>query len=143
MSAASNSTIAIRANYVSFSERSYLNKNGEKVTSPTVTFHLPEDRKVEYTTEGGEVVMREAFTFFKSDVMRFVHLANGTRFVEKIKKSEDPEGFEEQMFTMLELNIILEVGKTKIESVTFDKELLELFEQSNNSFMAKFKALAQ
>lgn len=143
MSTASTSTVAIRANYVSFSERSYLNRNGEKVTSPTVTFHLPEDRKVEYTTETGEVVMREAFTFFKSDVMRFVHLANGTAFAEKIKKSEDPEGFEKQMFTMLELNIVLNIGKTSIESITFDKELLELFEQASNNFMAKFKALAQ
>lgn len=129
--------VKLEVNYVVFGEKKYLSKSGEEVVAKVATINTK--NSVEYTTELGEVVQRNKFSFFVGDILRFVHEKGGTSFLENM-------GGEERLLKKLleraTYMIDLQVGKWPLKDVVFNDNILVLFKKAEENSDKEFEALA-
>lgn len=129
--------VKLEVNYVVFGEKKYLSKSGEEIVAKVATINTKNN--VEYTTELGEIVQRNKFSFFVADILRFVHQKGGTAFLENM-------GGEERLLKKLleraTYIIDLQVGKWPLKDVVFADNIIALFKKAEENSDKEFEALA-
>lgn len=128
--------VKLEVNYVVFGEKKYLAKNGEEISSKTVTVNTK--NTVEYTTELGEVIQRNQFSFFIADVLRFVHQHGGTDFLEAIESDNELKRLLKKAVYVIDL----QVGKWPLKDVIFDEQVMRLFEETQKNAEKAFEQIA-
>ena len=129
--------VKLEVNYITFGEKKYLSKSGEEIVGKVATINVK--NSVEYTTELGEIVQRDKFSFFVPDSLRYVHQKGGTAFLENMA------GDERMLKKLLEratYMIDLQVGKWPLKDVVFNDNILVLFKKAEENSDKEFEALA-
>lgn len=130
--------VKLEVNYINFGTKEYLNKSGEKVVSKTVTVNTK--NSVEYTTELGEVIQRNNFSFFLPDILRFVHQHGGTDFLESIGENENEL---KRLLKKAVYVIDLQVGRWPLKDIIFNEQVIRLFEETEQNAEKAFEAIAK
>lgn len=128
--------VKLEVNYIDFGEKKYLTKTGEEITSKTVIVNTK--NSIEYTTELGEVIQRNKFSFFLADVLRFVHQHGGTDFLESVETENELKRLLKKAVYVVDL----QVGKWPLKDVIFDDNVLALFKRTEENSEKAFEQIA-
>lgn len=128
--------VKLEVNYIDFGEKKYLTKTGEEITSKTVIVNTK--NTVEYTTELGEVIQRNKFSFFLADVLRFMHQHGGTDFLESIETDNELKRLLSKAIYVIDL----QVGRWPLKDVIPNEQVMRLFEETKKNAEKAFEQIA-